>query len=201
MTYVGNSTYIGTANVTAAGLLYFKVAEEDWGIEIGGGGQHLVDQPIDLNYAADSDPGAPQIQIDEIGVYSFTLDTSNPDAPILTINQDVATYPSTPLYIRGYDGDWDAHDGTQMTYIGSGHYIYDIAATGDLNKGFKVANVDWNAPNSGGTTVTLGGEFATTEQGDAGITLAGLTEETQIRIIYHALDDVTHTGEVAVIIN
>lgn len=201
MTYIGDNTYIGTANVTATGVFYFKLAEADWGVEIGNAGAYQTNAPIDLVYAADVDPSAPTIQMDETGLYLFTLDTTNPDFPVITITKDITTYPGSTLYVRGFDGNWDASDITQMTYIGAGYYIYDIEALGDLNKGFKVANADWNAPNSGNATVTLGGEFSATEQADAGISLLGLTEEAPIRIIYHALDDTTHAGEVAVIIN
>ena len=200
MIYIGEKTYIGVADVTTTGNFYFKFANEGFDFRIGTDGPVSLDHPITLSILTDVYDPAPTLQIDEVGLYVFILNTQDPNAPVLTISKDIATYPGVPLYIRGFDDIWDIS--RPMTYYGSGYYAFDIVANQNtdltFNKYFKVASESWSNPNSGGAQVVLNGDFVDVQQVDDAIQL-GLSEQTQLRIIYHATDDSANLGEVSVL--
>lgn len=200
MIYVGEHTYIAAANITSTGNFYFKFANAQWNFRIGTEGPAGLEQAIPLSLLSDAYDPAPTIQVDDTGWYVFTLNTQDPNAPVLTIVKEQPTYPGVTLYLRGFDGIWD--ESRPMTYYGAGYYAYDILASQNddlsFNKYFKIASAAWSHPNSGGATVELNGDYVAVQQVDDAIALA-LSEETQLRIIYHATDDETNLGEVSVI--
>jgi glycosidase len=200
MIYVGDKTYIGAANVTNTGNFYFKFANAEWNFRIGTEGLVGLDQAIPLSLLTDAYDPAPTIQIDDTGWYVFTLNTQDPNAPILTITKEQPTYPGVTLFLRGFDGIWD--ESRPMTYYGSGYYAFDILASQNedlsFNKYFKIASAAWSNPNSGGAAVILDGDYVSVQQVDDPITLE-LAAETQLRIIYHATDDSANLGEVSVL--
>ncbi|MDP5032591.1 alpha-amylase family glycosyl hydrolase [Paraglaciecola sp.] len=200
MIYVGDNTYIGAANVTSTGNFYFKFANAEWNFRIGTEGLVGLDQAIPLSLLTDAYDPAPTIQIDDTGWYVFTLNTQDPNAPILTITKEQPTYPGVTLFLRGFDGIWD--ESRPMTYYGSGYYAFDILASQNedlsFNKYFKIASASWSNPNSGGAAVILDGDYVSVQQVDDAISLA-LSAETQLRIIYYASDDSANLGEVSVL--
>lgn len=200
MIYVGNKTYIGAANISATGSFYFKFANAEWNFRIGAEGIAPLDQPLVLSILTDDYDPAQTLQIDDIGLYVFTLNTQDPNAPVLTISKDITTYAGVPLYIRGFDDIWDTS--RPMIYFGAGYYAFDIIANqnADLSfsKYFKIASEAWSNPNAGGAQIVLNGDFVVVQEVDDAMSL-GLTEQTKLRIIYHAIDDTTNEGEVTVL--
>lgn len=199
MIYVGNNTYVGTATIENTGNFYFKFANAAWNFRIGTEGPVALDSPIEMEVLSDSYDPAPTLDISETGLYVFILDASQPEAPVITISQDMAPYAGIPLYLRGFDAVWDAT--RPLLYYGEGYYAIDILATqnedASFNKYFKVASEAWANPNSGGANVTLNGGFVATQTVDDAITL-DLEAETSLRIIYHVIDDATNQAEIAV---
>ncbi|MBU2883602.1 DUF3372 domain-containing protein [Psychrosphaera sp. B3R10] len=199
MIYVGNNTYVGTVDITATGNFYYKFANAAWDFRIGNEFQTTLNESINMSILTDSYDPAPTLQIDDIGLYFFVINANNPAAPIVTISKEVPTYAGEILYVRGFDSIWDTS--RPMTYYGAGYYALDILAVQNedltFDKFFKIAAESWSNPNSGGAQVTLNGGFVATQTVDDAITLA-LDEETQLRIIYHAIDDVNNLGEIAV---
>lgn len=200
MIYVGNQTYIGVANITNTGDFYFKLASSGWEFSLGTAGAVNLDQPTSLSILSPAYDPAPTVQIDEASWYVFSLNTQDPNAPILSIIKEQPTYPDVTLFVRGFDGIWD--ESRPMSYFGAGYYAYDVLASQNedlsFNKYFKVASAAWSNPNSGGATVVLDGDYAAVQQVDDAITLE-LATETQLRIIYHATDDSANLGEVSVL--
>ncbi|MDP5032586.1 alpha-1,6-glucosidase domain-containing protein [Paraglaciecola sp.] len=199
MIYVGNNTYVGTANITETGNFYFKFANAAWNFRIGAEGITGLNVPTPMSILTDAYDPAPTLQITQTGLYLFTINASNPEAPVITISHDVAPYAGIPLYLRGFDSVWDAT--RPLVYFGDGYYGIDILASQNedlsFNKYFKIASEAWSNPNSGGASVILDGGFVPTQTVDDAITL-DLAAETQLRIIYHVIDDVSNQGEIAV---
>lgn len=199
MIYVGNNTYTGIAEITETGNFYFKMANAAWNFRIGSEAMTYVGTPVQMSVLSDTYDPASVLEITETGTYVFTLDASNPDNPVLTVSNDVAPYAGIPLYLRGFDAVWDPV--RPMTYFGNGYYALDILATANddmtYNKYFKVASEAWANPNSGGAVVALDGGFVPTQTVDDAITIA-LEAETNLRIIYHVIDDANNVSEIAV---
>ena len=199
MIYVGNYTYMAAANIENAGNYYFKFANAGWDFRIGAEGAASLDQPMNYGILTDAYDPAQTLQVNDTGWYVFTLEVQDPAQPVLTVTKEDPTYPGETLYVRGFDGIWDTS--RPMTYFGAGYYAYDVLATQNpdlsYSKYFKIASESWANPNSGGAVVTLNGDYVPVQQVDDAITLA-LESETQLRIIYHAIDDQTHAGEVTV---
>ena len=77
--------------------------------------------------------------------YLFTIDASEPEAPILTIENE-EPYVGTPVYLRGAMNGW----GTDNEFMYAGARVYTLAM--DLAPGtyeFKVASEDWATVNFG----------------------------------------------------
>jgi hypothetical protein len=152
-----SSLYRAVINVPAAGPDPdggFKIADSDWtpGTNCGSSTGLTIGQPLTL---ACTGPGNDNIAVNwpQTGTYFFALDTTNPAAPVLTVEK---TPFDRDLYVRGVGDDWSASDGNRMTYVGNGLYrLRRAAAAGPDDAGFKIADLDWTSGTDCGSSTGL----------------------------------------------
>ncbi len=138
----------------AAGDYGFKVADADWSVEF----TNEVD-PVVLGTPITLGPGGglgnTNISLAEEGCYQFELDTTDPDAPVLTVARikdscgvddqslDNADAYGVEMFARGGFTDWNALPGAKFINFGGDQYQAEFPiAAGDY--GFKVADADWS---------------------------------------------------------
>ena len=147
--YVGGGVYQVAVDLTAATSYQFKVAGADWNNDAG------------VNFGArDGDPQEVIAKEEKVlavsnnnliftpatdATYLFTVDASDKEAPVLTVeNEDL--YADTTVYVRGGFNGW----GTDNALTHQGGRIYSTPI--DLAVGsyeFKVATDDWSTVNLG----------------------------------------------------
>ncbi|MGD8977633.1 MAG: hypothetical protein PVG91_08510, partial [Gammaproteobacteria bacterium] len=99
--------------------------------------------------------GNTNISLAEEGCYQFELDTTDPDAPVLTVTRikdscgvedqglDNADAYGVEMFARGGFTDWNALPGAKFINFGGDQYQAELPiAAGDY--GFKVADADWS---------------------------------------------------------
>jgi pullulanase len=96
------------------------------------------------------------------GLYLFSLDTTNPTAPSLTVEKVPV---DVPIFLRGIGTDWSDSAANMMDYLGAGIWSLNKAmAAGPDPDGFKIASSDWATVDCGagaaGNTVTIGTPLA-----------------------------------------
>jgi pullulanase len=188
--FVGNKTYVTSITLTAGDYL-FKLASEDWStVNIGSGS---INNAV-LNTATPLDGGGDMnLTIAEDGIYTFSIDASDTAVPVVTVSHDTQPYTATPLYIRGFDGDWGTTN--EMTYYGNGYYGLVLPFTSDTQ--FKIASSDWSTANLGGSGNVINEELALTYN-DGDLLLTGLSP-TNLQFILKVNDDSTHDATATVI--
>ncbi|WP_171022315.1 alpha-1,6-glucosidase domain-containing protein [Thalassotalea litorea] len=144
MTYVGDGVYELDISLTA-GDYYFKVADADWAaVNLGAPSTDPVvigDDKVLLPYSNDN----LLISLTDDTTYTFRLDASNPDAPVLTVEFEEPYY-GTAVFLRGDMNGWS--EDNQFTYIGND--MYSLTTTIEAgDKYFKVASADWSSVNMG----------------------------------------------------
>ncbi|BBO27638.1 pullulanase [Alteromonas sp. I4] len=144
--YQGNGIYTATSTLTAGTQYEFKFASEDWAT---------------VNFgAADA---ADAIVTDGVGVvlgvsnnnlfftpsvdatYLFTVDASDAQAPVLTVENE-EPYAGTTVYLRGGFNGWGTE--TPLEYKGARQYQAAMSLTAGSYE-FKVASEDWATVNLG----------------------------------------------------
>ncbi len=148
----GDDTYKARLRI-AAGDYAFKVADEGWTVEY----TNETD-PVVLGTPLTMEPGGGKgntnISLAEEGCYQFELDTTAPDAPILTVTrvkdtcgvqdqgQDNSDAYGVDIFARGGFNDWNAVPGGKFINFGANQYQAEFPiAAGDY--GFKIADADW----------------------------------------------------------
>lgn len=129
MVYEGNNIYTSVYNLTA-GNFEFKVADDDWsdptnfGASVGDTVQKLdVAKTLVQGRDAAGDPLAQNItlSIPSDGSYKFTLDTTDPAAPILLVSS-ATPFGSEVLSLRGSMNGWNGDAaGFKFSYANN-HY-------------------------------------------------------------------------------
>lgn len=144
--YQGDGVY-ELAVTLEGGVTYgFKFASEDWAtVNFGAGDtdspQLIAAEPKILARSNNNLVFTPAVN----AAYLFTIDASEPEAPILTIVNE-EPYIGTPVFIRGAMNGWGTDN--ELTYQGS--RVYKVAM--DIDPGeyeFKVASEDWATVNFG----------------------------------------------------
>jgi len=190
MTFVSNSTYVTSIELTAGSYL-FKLASEDWStVNYGSGTTNTVslDNALTLDGSGDIN-----LTITEDGTYSFSIDTTEPTVPVVTVSKDVQPYTGMPIFLRGFDGDWG--ETNVFSYLGNGYYTITMPYTADTN--FKIASGDWSTVNFGGATLTLG-DALSLDSGGSDIGLNGF-DETDMQFIFQVNDDSSQDATITVI--
>ena len=143
MEYLGDNIYrsIYTLDVTA---YEFKVADADW-TEATNFGAATGEEALEIDTAKTLVFGegvAQNMTLDVIvpGDYAFTLDATDPAAPIITVTQ-VLPFGATVMYVKGTMNEWS--NAQEMVYEGNNLYSseYVLEAT---SYEFKVADADWS---------------------------------------------------------
>lgn len=144
--YQGNGIYTVTAQLTAGNQYEFKFASEDWAtVNFGAANasEATVTEsvPVALGTTNNNLFFTPAID----ATYLFTVDASDPQAPVLTIENE-EPYAGTEVYLRGGFNGW----GTDTPLLYQGGRQYQVAmslAAGSYE--FKVASEDWATVNLG----------------------------------------------------
>ena len=122
----------------------FKVADADW-TEATNFGAATGEEALEIDTAKTLVFGegvAQNMTLDVIvpGDYAFTLDATDPAAPIITVTQ-VLPFGATVMYVKGTMNEWS--NAQEMVYEGNNLYSseYVLEAT---SYEFKVADADWS---------------------------------------------------------
>lgn len=161
MVYEGENIYTSTFALDATDY-EFKVADANWTDDTNFGAT-LGDEALQLDMSKSLVFGEGIAQnitltITEAGNYKFTLDATDPAAPILTVS-NAAPYGATQMYVKGTMNEWS--NSQAMIYLGDN--IYSSTYTLDVTSyEFKVADADWTeATNFGAATGEEALELAT----------------------------------------
>ncbi len=147
-----------------AGYAEFKVAAADWSIEfVAPASEVPLDTPVALREITNVNAST---ILPRSGCYTFTLDVTNPDEPVLTITEkidenaketcgvtgtgDPSEAYGAPVFVRGGFNDWGAVN--QFENFGGNNYQAEF----EIDPGaweFKVATEDWS------TDFTANGEI------------------------------------------
>ncbi len=153
--YEGSGVY--TARVTvSAGTHEFKVASADWStVDFGA---KSGEQEVQFGVAQTLNRQGANLKANfNAGTYVFTLDASEPTAPVLMVSEYVP-YGSTKVYLRGSLNGWSENN--PFNYAGNNSYTVTVnLAAGNYE--FKVASADWSTVDFGaaagdGVDVVLG---------------------------------------------
>jgi len=153
MTYAGSGVYESVITI-APGSYEFKIASSDWS---------TVDfsssvQDVTLGEDKQLSRGGPNLKLTlaEERTLKFSVDASEPEAPILTVDNEEPFFGTT-VFIRGGMNGWG--EGNPMTYAVGGQYTASMEiAAGSYE--FKVASSDWSTVDFGSAdsdnTTTVG---------------------------------------------
>lgn len=142
LTYVGDGVY-ELDLMLSAGDYEFKVASEDWST-VNNGSDGTVELGTGLTLVPGSNDNI-KISITEEALYTFTLDASDIEAPVLTVDFE-EPYFDTTVYIRGAINSWGTAN--PFVYLGGGKYAATVTITAGTHE-FKVADADWGPVNMG----------------------------------------------------
>ncbi|MDR6985111.1 pullulanase [Rheinheimera pacifica] len=145
MTYDGDGVY-SLALDLVAGSYNFKVADADWTTPIFGGGADGNSVTLGMAKTLASPGGDLNVVIPNTATYVFTLDATNKDAPVLTVQERQPYGVSTTVYLRGAK-NWDPVDA--MGYAGGNLYQVDLLLDEVKVYSFKFADASWGAINYG----------------------------------------------------
>ena len=193
LAFLGGSDYQGTLTVTGltADDLSFKIASQDWSTaDCGAGAVDTI--ALDTPTVLDCSGGAGNLTLDAAatGDYQFNLDATDPANSVRTVfSQPYAV----DIFLRGFNGDWNASDNTKLDLIASNTYqveltLTDPAADGALN--FKVASEDWSTVDCGsnGANAALSTAYAMDCAGGSANIDLDATEAGQYSFLVDATD-------------
>lgn len=144
MAYQGEGVYTAEVDLLANESYEFKVANEDWDtVNLGYSDTNTVEEGVTKTLTQGGENL--NITVSADASYIFSLDASDPAAPLLTVVNE-EPYVGTPIFVRGGFNGWGT--GNELEYQGDRIYsakVYVEAATHE----FKVANEDWSGPNLG----------------------------------------------------
>ena len=144
--YQGNGIYTAAAQLTAGNQYEFKFASEDWAtVNFGAANASEASvtegEPVALGTTNNNLFFTPIID----ATYLFTVDASDPQAPVLTVENE-EPYAGTEVYLRGGFNGWGTD--TPLIYQGSRQYQVAMSLTAGSYE-FKVASEDWATVNLG----------------------------------------------------
>ncbi|XOV77688.1 MAG: alpha-1,6-glucosidase domain-containing protein [Aestuariibacter sp.] len=179
MSYEGQGIY-QTRMSLEAGIEYaFKFASEDWStVNFGAGSAGEVvtaGEMLDLGNGSDL-----RFTPDSSEAYLFTIDASNAEQPVLTVNVE-EPFPGTTVLLRGSMNGWGESD----AFVYEGEGVYSIAL--DLEVGnyeFKVASNDWETVNFGANDAISEGSQIGLESGAGNINLSIAEQATYVFTLY-----------------
>lgn len=150
--YAGEGIYTATIDI-AAGNYEFKIASADWStVDFGS-----ADQAVTLGQAKTLSRGASNLQLSlaNTATYVFTLDATDPEAPVLTVQEHQPYGVETTVYLKGSMNGWS--NDSPMTYVGSNTYSVDVNLA-VASYEFKFADANWADINYGADNgaMTLG---------------------------------------------
>jgi hypothetical protein len=142
MVYDGENIYSSIFSLDATDY-EFKVADANWTDDTNFGavaGDEALMLDVEKNMVFGE--GVAQnitLTIAEAGNYKFSLDATDPAAPILTVS-NAAPYGATQMYVKGSMNEWS--NAQAMEYLGDN--VYSSTYTLDVTSyEFKVADADW----------------------------------------------------------
>ncbi len=158
LVYQGQGIYEANIALTP-GDYSFKVADAGWGpINFGSPADTAVVIASDKTLVAGSNDNL-SITVTEDTLYTFSLDASDPENPVLNVSYEEPYFGST-VYLRGDMNSWSTDN--PLTYIGNGQYSVTFDATEVKDYYFKFADADWGPINIGGIAgdleITAGNE-------------------------------------------
>lgn len=142
MAYMGGGVY--SANIELApGDYEFKVASADWStVDFGS-----AEQDVTLGEGKTLSRGGANLKltISEQTTYKFSLNASDSEAPVLTVDYEEPFYGTT-VYVRGSLNGWG--EANPMSYETGGQYTAVMSlVAGDYE--FKLASADWSTVDYG----------------------------------------------------
>lgn len=144
MVYDGDNIYTSVFTLDATDY-EFKVADANWTDDTNFGAT-LGDEMLDLDTPKSLVFGEGVAQnitltIAEAGNYKFVLDTTTPEAPVLTVSTAVP-YGNNELYLKGTMNGWSQVEGFGFGYADN-HYTLATLLDAATHE-FKIAPDDWN---------------------------------------------------------
>ncbi|MBR9728461.1 pullulanase-type alpha-1,6-glucosidase [Shewanella intestini] len=144
LVYLGGSIYQAEILVSAA-THEFKVASSDWSTVDYGSADTDPSMQLGVDKALAVSGSNMSLNFASEEMYTFTLDMSNRNEPLLTVNK-TDMFAGNTVYIRGGMNGWGEVDA--LNYQGSSVYSVDIALDAGSTE-FKVATADWSTVDFG----------------------------------------------------
>ena len=185
MTYDGEGIYSLTLALNA-GSYNFKVADAAWSYPIFGGGADGNSVTLGVAKTLASPGGDLNVVIPNTASYVFTLDASNKDAPVLTVQELPPYGVATTVYLKGEMNGWSNNN--PMSYVGGNVYSVDIELTEVKSYPFKFADANWADINYGADDGAMALGVAKPLQYNAGNLSLNVTEVGTYRFSVNASD-------------
>lgn len=154
LTYMGGSIYQAEILVSVANH-EFKVASADWSTVDFGSLDADGSVTLGTEKALAVSGSNMSLNFETEEMYTFTLDMTNRNEPVLTVNK-TDMFAGNTVYIRGGMNGWGEVDA--LSYQGSSVYTVDIALDAGTAE-FKIATGDWSTVDFG----AIAGEEAVIE--------------------------------------
>lgn len=176
MVYAGNNVYTSEYTLDVAEY-EFKVADANW-TENTNFGANEGDEALELDVAKNLTFGENiamniKLAITEAGTYTFTLDASVPEAPVLTVSNAIP-FGDRVLYLKGEMNEWGGNlEGFDFAYADNHYTLIGQVPAGTHQ--FKIADADWSDAATlgaveGDEAVTLGEAKTMTLTDEANLT-------------------------------
>ncbi len=144
LTYLGDNQYSVQLSLAAAEY-EFKIADANWS-ETTNFGAAEGDETLALEQTKTLVFGEGiaqniKLTIETAGTYTFELDATTPDSPILHVVNAVP-FGSHTLYLKGSMNGWSSEEGFDFTYADN-HYQLAVSLEAGSHE-FKIADPDWS---------------------------------------------------------
>jgi pullulanase len=148
MTYAGDGIYSLSLQLDA-GSYNFKVADANWSTWIFGGGADGNSVTLGAAKTLAQPGGDLNVVLPNSATYVFTLDATNKDTPVLTVQELPPYGVGVTVYLKGdmNTPTWSNND--PMTYVGGNVYSIDVELNTVKPYEFKFADANWATVNYG----------------------------------------------------
>src|SRR5690606_37434786 len=195
MTYAGDGIYSLSLQLDA-GSYNFKVADANWSTWIFGGGADGNSVTLGAAKTLAQPGGDLNVVLPNSATYVFTLDATNKDTPVLTVQELPPYGVGVTVYLKGdmNTPTWSNND--PMTYIGGNVYSIDVELDTAKTYEFKFADANWADVNYGAQNgAFVLGQSKTLESGGGNLSL----NVTEVGIYRFSVDAMVPTSPVMTI--
>ena len=195
MTYAGDGIY-SLALQLDAGSYNFKVADANWSTWTFGGGADGNSVTLGAAKTLAKPGGDLNVVIPNSATYVFTLDATNKDTPVLTVQELPPYGVGVTVYLKGDMNTPTWSNNAPMTYIGGNVYSIEVELDTAKTYEFKFADANWADVNYGAQNgAFVLGQSKTLESGGGNLSL----NVTEVGIYRFSVDAMVPTSPVMTI--